>query len=96
MTLVLIVAVLGAVSAGIMGHINGYAQGRRDLKDEIRLAEESAEEAWEFAAECERLAKETHKLNKDLQDHSSTILDQLLAEIGEAQNLPADWWKEGR
>jgi outer membrane murein-binding lipoprotein Lpp len=87
----LIIATLGAAIAAI-GYLAGRIHGKSELQEAINAAEDSAEEAWGLAAKYEQLAKDTQSLNRELLDHSDTILHQLLAEI-DADNS-ADWWKE--
>ena len=80
MNVFLIIATLGAAIAAI-GYLAGRINGKSESQEAINAAEDSAEEAWELAAKYEQLAKDTQSLNRELHDHSGTILDQLLAEI---------------
>ena len=82
--------IIATICAGI-GYLAGQIHGKSKAQDAINAAEESAEQAWELAAKYEQLAKDTQSLNRELHDHSGTILEQLLAEI-DADNS-ADWWR---
>ena len=90
MNVFLIIATLGAAIAAI-GYLAGRIHGKSKSQEAINAAEDSGEEAWELAAKYEQLAKDTQSLNRELLDHSDTILQQLLAEI-DSDNA-ADWWR---
>lgn len=88
----LIFAAITATACAAIGYLAGRIGIKSQAQDAINAAEESAEKAWELAAKYEQLAKDTQSLNRELHDHSETILEQLLAEI-DVDNS-ADWWRE--